>query len=161
MKLIKQLLAVALLAAALTGCSDDPAVEDPINNPANGYLVSETYQNGVLSSKLEYDDDNRLLKLLMFNNEGSLTGTTICSYNDNGQLVSQAVHSIDQDVVIHEFEYNNNGRIKKSMMRMDAEAIATLSYEYIGNQVIANGWAISGVQFVQRPEELQEGKEGD
>src|SRR3546814_20622190 len=85
MKLIKQLLAVALLAAALTGCSDDPAVEDPINNPANGYLVSETYQNGVLSSKLEYDDDNRLLKLLMFNNEGSLTGTTICSYNDNGR----------------------------------------------------------------------------
>src|SRR3546814_17415831 len=35
------------------------------------------------------------------------------------------------------------------MMRIDAEAIATLSYEYIGNQVIANGWAISGVQFVQ------------
>lgn len=137
MKTVKLLLSVALFSLWLTGCSDDSKVDDPIDElTGKGYLISETYENGVLLSKYEYNNDNQLVKLIVFDQGGAENGRTTYSYDAGGRIVSTVVQSGDQ-AVRTDFEYNNDGQLMKSILYdNNSDPIATYDYTYEGNKII-------------------------
>lgn len=141
MKKGRFLLTTALLGTCLTACSDDPKVDDPIDEvTGKDYLIDEVYENGKRASKYEYDNKNRLVKLTAFAlEEGETNVISTYSYNGDGQVISSKV-TTGSDVITTGFEYDNDGKLTKSTMSDgDSNVMLISNYTYQGNKTIVTG----------------------
>lgn len=138
MKTFKLFFASVAIAALLIGCKEDPSITDPLLGFDGEYLISESYKNGALSAKFEYNDKNQLVSMEGYASDGTLISTGVYAYNDKGQPISFAIETAGA-LVTTKLLYDNKGRISESLSYDGDELVVSNSHTYEENKIIVTG----------------------
>lgn len=128
----------------LSACKKDTPGK-PDHQALGDYLLSETYQNGILASKHQYNGQS-LIEKSVFYIDGKISGETTYTYDNQNRLIATLLKS-DEGELETKMEYNNSSELSKTAVWMNGTLISSYLYSYSGNTIVASVSMEGGLNY--------------